>query len=128
MTSLELQKVYKKLLEKGRVDRIESKHQAKGLNAKTVRNIHQILASARKLAREQKLIATDPTEGYALPKVEHREMKTLPVEQLRFFLREARESGVFDLYYLEVATGLRPGELLELKWENMDLERGNPLV
>ena len=128
MTSLELQKVYKKLLEKGRVDRIESKHQTKGLSAKTVQNIHQILASARKLAREQKLIATDPTEGYALPKVEHWEMKTLPVEQLRFFLREARESGVFDLYYLEVATGLRPGELLEPKWANMNLERGNRLV
>ena len=77
-----MQKLYKKLLEKGRVDRIESKHQAKGLSPKTVRNIHQIIASAMKLAKEQKIIAADPTEGCALPKLEHREMKTLPVEQL----------------------------------------------
>ena len=98
LTSLDLQKLYKKLLTKGRVDRLEAKGQPKGLSAKMVRNLHQIISSAMKLAKEQKLIAADPTEGCALPKVEHREMKTLPVEQLRSFLREARESGVFELY------------------------------
>ena len=107
------------------MDRIESKHQEKGLSAKTVRNIHQIIASAMKLAKEQRLIATDPTEGCALPKLEHKEMQTLPVEQLASFLREAKESGVFELYYVELATGLRRGELLGLKWEDIDLNQGN---
>ena len=115
LSSLDLQKFYKKLLSNGRVERIESKKQSKGLSPKTVRNLHQIIASAMKLAKEQKLILSDPTEGCALPKVEHREMKTLPVEQLASFLREAKESGVFELYYVELATGLRRGELLGLK-------------
>ena len=125
LTSLELQKLYKKLLEKGRADRIESKHQAKSLSPKTVRNIHQIIASAMKLAKEQRLIATDPTEGCALPKLEHREMKTLPIEQLTSFLREAKDSEVFEMYYVELATGLRRGELLGLKWDDIDLEKGD---
>ena len=56
LTSLDLQKFYKKLLAQGRVDRVEAKGQPKGLSAKTVRNIHQIISSALKLDQEQRLI------------------------------------------------------------------------
>lgn len=124
LTSLDLQKLYRMLLTEGRVDRIESKNQPKGLSAKTVRNINQIISSALTLAKEQKLLSSNPADACALPRVEHKEMKTLPVEQLTSFLREAKETGVYEMYYIELATGLRRGELLGLKWGDIDMVNG----
>ena len=122
LTTLDLQKLYKKLMKAGRVERIESKKQPKGLSAKTVRNLNQIISSAMDMAIEQKLISVNPTNKCALPKVEHHEMNTLTQDQLAAFLAEARRSGVYEMYYTELATGLRRGELLGLKLGDIDFK------
>ncbi len=113
LTSLDLQRFYKHLLDGGRVDRIEAEEKAERVwHRKPCRNIHQMIGSAYNLAMEQKLVTRNPTQGCALPKVEHKEMKTLTADQLSAFFQEARDSGVYELYYLDLATGLRRGELL----------------
>ncbi len=58
------------------------------------------------------------------PKVERKEITPLDRDQARALLEAARGDRLEALYVLAVHTGMREGELLGLKWEDVDLKRG----
>ena len=77
-------------------------------------------------AVEQRLLARNPAEVFRrrLPKVDRREMTTLNTEQAARLLDGIRRYRVFWPALMALATGARRGEVLALRWRNVDLERG----
>ncbi len=55
-------------------------------------------------------------------------MATLGVDEMKHFLAAAKNSKHYAAYLLELATGLRRGELLGLKWPDLDLKSGTVTV
>jgi integrase len=52
------------------------------------------------------------------------EMRTFTPEQAQAFLAAARGTRLEALYVLAISTGMREGELLALRWRDVDLEAG----
>src|SRR5262252_7421400 len=98
-----------------------------GLSARTRRHIHRILRSALARAVEQQLLARNPADAFKkrLPKVERREMTVLSSEQSARLMNAIRHTTVYWPVLLAISTGMRRGEVLALRWKNVDLERGS---
>lgn len=56
------------------------------------------------------------------PRIRHHEMTVLSPEQVRTFLATAKNDRYYVLYVLALTTGMRQGELLALKWRDVDLD------
>ena len=74
-------------------------------------------------AVKEQLILRNPSDDVTLPKNEKKEMKILKPDNISIYLEEAERRGVLPMFYLELCSGLRKGELIALLWEDLDIER-----
>jgi integrase len=95
-----------------------------GLAPRTVGYIHTTLHKALKDAVADGLIPRNATQGIKAPTSKNQEINPLSPDQARAFLETARGDRFEALYVLAVTAGLREGELLGLKWDDVDLDAG----
>jgi integrase len=76
------------------------------------------------------LIPRNPTEAIKTPTASSKEMRPLSASEARRLLTTAGEAGdrLEALYVLALHTGMRRGELLALRWEDVDLDAKFPTV
>jgi integrase len=81
--------------------------------------------SALTRAVEQQLLARNPANAFKkrLPKVERKEMVTLSADDSERLLESIKDSRIYWPVMLALATGMRRGEILALRWKNVDLDR-----
>lgn len=93
-----------------------------GLSARSVQYAHKVLKQSLKHAVRWNLIGRNVCELVDSPKPRRKEMKALDAADIRRLLDASSGSTYGHIFYLAVYTGLRRGELLALRWCDVDLQ------
>ena len=91
---------------------------------RSVRSCYHVIRMALDRAVKDGLIKKNPILGVKLPPPEQKEMKVLSKEEIQRFLIQAKAEGMYELFLLELTTGLRRGEILALTWDDLNFETG----
>ncbi|MBQ2670381.1 MAG: site-specific integrase [Clostridia bacterium] len=105
-----LQKIYNNMYENG-------------ISARTIHILNTVLHGALKQAVKNNLASRNVTEAVSLPKSKAKEMRVLTLEEQKKFMRVLSADKMGNMYLFGLFTGLRRGELLALKWSDIDTER-----
>jgi integrase len=114
-----LQKLTGQHLQRLYTEKLES-----GLSSTTVSAIHNMLHTALDKAIKLGILTRNVCETVSPPRKTHKEMNPLTPEQIHQLLEAAKGHPQEALFILALATGMRRGELLGLKWQDINFERG----
>ncbi len=95
------------------------------LSARTLQYLHAVLRLALEQARRDNLVARNVAGLVAGPRVQRAEITPLSSQEAPQLLAASAADRLAALWLLVIALGLRRGEALALRWDDIDLERGH---
>lgn len=95
-----------------------------GLAPRTVGHVHRLLNRALGHAVKWSMISVNPVTAAEPPRVVSTEVEILTPEQVKIVLQALRPHRLYPIAVLGVATGMRRGEMVALRWVDIDLDRG----
>lgn len=98
------------------------------LAPRTIGHVHRVLHQALGQAVEWDLVGTNAADRVQPPRVEDEEVEILTLDQLKVVMAAVRGGWISPIAKLAVATGLRRGELLALRWLDLDLDKARITV
>ncbi|MBQ4528300.1 MAG: site-specific integrase [Clostridia bacterium] len=96
---------------------------AKGLSPKNIRDTFNNVNAAMKLAVKIRLIPYNPCEGVSLPKRKRYKAEVYSPKMMYSLLDEAKGTDMYLPILILLTVGLRRGELLALRWEDIDFKK-----
>lgn len=102
------------------IDNFYTKLQKEGLSSATIRKIHTIIRSSLEYAKDYQLIQRNPAAVVKPPAVRHQNIDVWEEKQMIQFLEHVKDEYDYIVYHLALYTGMRKGEILGLKWSDVD--------
>ncbi|KOT93144.1 integrase [Streptomyces sp. NRRL F-4711] len=115
-------------LEPEHLERFYRKMQASGSAAGTAHQAHRTIRTALNEAVRRRHLTTNPASIARAPKLEEEEVEPYTVEEVQRLLLEAGKQRNTARWVIALALGLRQGEVLGLKWDDVDFANGVILV
>ena len=100
----------------------------RSLSPRTVGHCHRLLHRALERAVEVETLARNVAGAISPPKVDQQEVEILKANAIAVVLHKLRDHDIYSMAAIDLATGLRRGELLALNWGNVDLDGASLLV
>lgn len=101
---------------------------AEGLSSRTCLHIYRVIHRAFNVAVQWGYVTRNVCDAVRPPKVDEEAPVGLSSEQVDVLLKTAKGDRLYPLFLAAVYTGLRQGELLGLRWADIDLEAGVALI
>ena len=95
----------------------------KGLSPKNIRDTYNNINAAMKKAVKLRLVPYNPCEGVSLPKRKKYKAEVYSPEMMYSLLDEAKGTDMYLPILILLTAGLRRGELLALRWEDIDFKK-----
>jgi integrase len=106
------------------IERLLADRRQAGLGEPSLRDLRAVLHKAMEQAVRWNLVPRNVVRLVDRPRVPRREMTVLNPEEVRSLLVAAEGGPLEALIPLAVTTGMRRGEILGLRWRDVDLDRG----
>ncbi|MET8407369.1 site-specific integrase [Streptomyces sp. NPDC005195] len=94
----------------------------KDTTAATAKESHRVLRSALSSACREELIARNVAKLVEPPRTDNRELNPWTLDETLDFLAASRRDPLYAAFVLAIAMGLRRGEIIGLRWSDLDLD------